>query len=171
MDFYDVIKTRRSNRAYLDKPVPDDMLDRVLNAARNAPSAINKQPWHFVVVRDAKGRAALKEAYDKDWFQKAPVIVAACGNPNDCYYRKYDNRSFMEVDVAIALDHLVLAATAEGLGTCWIAAYKEEASHRILNIPKEVKIICLTPLGFPAPVDKPRTKRKALSEIVHWEKW
>jgi len=164
MDFYEVIKKRRSIRGYEDRAVEEDKLKRILEAARIAPSAANRQPWYFVVVKREDVKENLKGAYNKEWFWKAPVIICACGIEKEAWRRK-DGKSYLDVDVSIAMDHLILAATAEGLGTCWIAAFDSSEVKRILNLPRGIEPIVLTPLGYPATSPKPFF-RKPLEKIV-----
>lgn len=167
MRIAEVIKERRSVRSYKDLPVPDEKLTRILSAARLAPSAGNRQPWKFIVVRDLERRKALAEAASGQRFVgEAPVIIAAVAlDPErlmECGVPSY------AVDLAIAVDHITLAATEEGLGTCWIGAFSQDKVRKILNIPKNHKVVALLPLGYPA--DTTRTKiRKSLKEIVCYE--
>ncbi len=164
MEFYEVINKRRSIRAYKKGPVEDDKLSRILNAARLAPSAANKQPFSLIVVKDEETRQKLKEAYSQEWFYTAPVIVCACALPDDAWKRN-DGKTYVDFDVAIAMDHLILAASAEGLGTCWIAAFKPEVVREVLNIPDNMEPMVLTPLGYPETIPEP-TFRKPLEEMV-----
>ncbi len=164
MDFYKVIQGRRSVRKYKTDPVDDDKLQRILNAARLAPSAANRQPISFIVVRDDKIKQKLKDAYSQEWFFTAPVIICACTLPDKAWKRN-DGKAYVDVDVAIAMDHLILAATAEGLGTCWIAAFKPGIVKEVLNIPDDLEPLVLTPLGYPEAIPEP-TYRKPLNEIV-----
>ncbi len=164
MDFYEVIQGRRSVRKYKTDPVDDDKLQRILNAARLAPSAANRQPISFIVVRDDKIKRKLKDAYSQEWFYTAPVIICACTLPDKAWKRN-DGKAYVDVDVAIAMDHLILAATAEGLGTCWIAAFKPGIVKEVLNIPDDLEPLILTPLGYPESIPEP-TYRKPLNEIV-----
>ena len=166
MDFYDVLKHRRSVRAYRDEPVEEEKLGRVLEAARIAPSAANRQPWHFLVIRDAELRARLLEAYSQPWFAEAPVIICACARPAEAWQRS-DDKNYCDVDVTIAMDHLILAAAAEGLGTCWIGAFKPDRLRDVLGLPDELEPVALTPLGYPAEGPEPRP-RKPLEEIVEF---
>jgi len=166
MEFYEVIEQRRSVRAYRKDPVDEEKLKRVLNAARLAPSAANRQPLKLYVIRGEALRAKMLEAYGQQWFVDAPVIICACGRTSDAWKRS-DGKSYADVDVAIAMDHLILAAAAEGLGTCWIGAFKPDKLRALLNLPKEEDPVALTPLGYPAAAAKP-TKRKALDEIVEY---
>jgi nitroreductase len=164
MEFYEVINKRRSIRAYKKDPVEDDKLSRILNAARLAPTAANKQPFSLIVVKDEGTKQKLKNAYSQEWFYTAPVIVCACALPDNAWKRN-DGKAYVDVDVAIAMDHLILAAFAEGLGTCWIAAFKPEVVREVLNIPDNMEPLILTPLGYPETIPEP-TFRKPLEEMV-----
>jgi nitroreductase len=170
MEFYEVVSRRRSIRAYKPDPVEEDKLFRILEAARLAPSAANRQPWHFIVVRDPQKREQLRKAYDRDWFVKAPVIIVACADPTKAWRRR-DGEEYWKVDVAIAMEHLVLAAANEGLGTCWIGAFDEKAVKEVLGIPEHIRVVAMTPLGYPAEEKGPVTDRKPLEEIVHYDGW
>jgi nitroreductase len=164
MDFYEVIQRRRSVRKYEADPVEEDKLHRILNAARLAPSAANRQPISLIVVRDDKIKRRLKDAYSQEWFFTAPVIICACALADKAWKRN-DGKRYVDVDVAIAMDHLILAAAAEGLGTCWIAAFKPGIVKEVLNIPDDLEPLILTPLGYPESIPEP-TYRKPLNEIV-----
>ena len=169
MTVHEAIQNRFSVRAYLDKPVEEEKLARVLEAARLAPSAGNRQEWRFVVVQDAATRAELMEAANGQAFVgQAPVVIAACAEGEQhvmtCGQLSYP------IDVAIALEHIALAATEEGLGTCWIGAFKEDQVKKILGIPDNVRVVDLMPLGYPA-AEAPAKRRLTLEEIVKWEKW
>jgi len=166
MNFYDVIKTRRSVRGYKPDPVDDRVVDRILDAALRAPSAANRQPWHFVVVRDEAVRLKLKEAYSQNWFWSAPVIVCACGIPKKAWKRS-DGKNYVDIDVTIAMEHLILAATAEGLGTCWIGAFQPDVVKEALDLPDGAEPLAMTPLGYPADEPKP-TERKPRKETVRF---
>jgi nitroreductase len=170
MDMFEVIRTRRSIRKYIDKPVEKEKLLRVLEAARLAPSAVNRQPWDFIVITDPKIKEEMKSAYSRDWFYSAPVIIVACASPSKAWVRK-DGEEYWKVDAAIAMQNLVLAAWAEGLGTCWIGAFDEQEVKKTLGIPPEIRVVAMTPLGYPAEKKEPVTDRKPLSEIVHYDHW
>ena len=150
MDFETVVRTRRSVRSFADRDVPEDVLRRVLDAARSAPSANNKQPWHFVVVRDASIRKRLAErAAGQTFVGEAPVVIACCGRKYDDAY-SWIGPHMHVVDVTIAIDHLTLAARNEGLGTCWIGAFDHEACKDLLKVPETHNIVMLVPMGYPA---------------------
>jgi nitroreductase len=166
MEFYEVIQTRRSVRAYKPDAVPQDKIDRILEAVRLAPTAANRQPFAFIVIRDEATRTALKAAYGQPWFYEAPVIICACAQPAAAW-RRSDGRNYADVDTTIAMDHLILAATAEGLGTCWIGAFNPQALKEILKLPAGLDPIAMTPLGYPA--DAPRAKsRKDIQDFVRY---
>jgi nitroreductase len=165
MDVLDAIKTRRSVRSYSSRPIPDDVMERMKQALRYAPSACNFQPWRFILVTDAELRGKVaKAAHDQLFLAEAPLIVVGCGLPDQAYKGMGGHGNSIDIDVAIALDHLTLAAVAEGLGTCWIGAFDEEKVKRLLNVPAKVKVVAMTPLGYPAsadlnsPVDDARRK-------------
>jgi len=166
MDFYDVIRQRRSVRAYRNDPIDEEKLARVLEAARLAPSAANRQPWRLLVIRHAGLRAKLLEAYSQQWFADAPVIVCACARPDEAWQRS-DGKNYGDVDVTIAMDHLILAAAAEGLGTCWIGAFKPDRLREVLALPEGLEPVALTPLGYPAESPEARP-RKPLEETVEF---
>lgn len=174
MDFHDVITTRRSVRAYRADPIPEDLLNRVLDAARIAPSGNNRQPWKFVLVRDPALKGQLVAlAHGQAFIAEAPIIVVACGR-NIHYNRgSYMGDLSMIVDVAIAVDHLTLAARAEGLGTCWIGSFSNTSIKKLLGIPDEVDVVALTPLGYPERdgVFTSVSARKPLEEIVCEDAW
>lgn len=171
MDVYEAIRTRQSIRRYKPDEVPDDVLNRVLNAMRLAPSAGNLQPWRFVVVKDAATREQLAKAtFGQEFIAHAPIIIVACGWKKRAYSKMGGYWSSLSVDVSIAFDHLTLAAAAEGLGTCWIGSFFEEEVRRVLSIPEDVTVIALTPMGYHDKSPAPKT-RKELSEIVCYERW
>ena len=170
MEFSELIETRYSVRAYKPDPVEDEVLNQVLEAARLAPTAANRQPFQLIVIPTAGREAELKRIYNRDWFAQAPLVICACGIPAQGWIRREDDKNYTEVDVAIVMDHLILAATSLGLGTCWIAAFDPMAAREVLDLPDGAEPIAFTPLGYPADQPKPK-KRKALSELVRDERW
>jgi nitroreductase len=164
MDVHQAIKTRRSVRSYKPDSVPEEKLKKVLEAARLAPSAHNEQERKFIVVKNAEKRKKLAEAaLDQDFVGEAPVVIVAVSlEPEEVMSSGVPNYA---VDLAIAVDHMTLAAIEEGLGTCWIGAFSQEKVKEVLEIPERYKVVILLPLGF--PTDKPKSKsRKNLEEIV-----
>lgn len=164
MDIYDIMRKRRSVRSYKAAPVEDEKLHRILEAARLAPSAANRQPIHLVVIKDEKIKQQLKRVYSEEWFYTAPVIICACSVPEKAWKRS-DGKNYADVDATIVMDHLILAATAEGLGTCWIAAFKPPILKSILNLPFGVEPLAMTPVGYPSNIPE-STYRKPLEDII-----
>jgi nitroreductase len=170
--FLELAEARRSVRAYKAEAVPEALLQQVLEAGRLAPSACNKQPWRFIVVREEVNRRALGAAYAREWFWKAPVVLAVCILPQEAWVRAYDGQNYAMVDGALAMDHMTLAAAEAGLGTCWIGAFDPAAVHDILGLPDGVQVVGMTPLGFPDVEPNPRARsRRPLGETVMKERW
>jgi nitroreductase len=164
MDFQDLIRRRYSVREYRPEPVSEEALARILEAGRLAPTAANRQPFRIVVLETASRRAALGRVYHRAWFPRAPLVLCVCGVPEEAWVRS-DGRSHLDVDAAIVMDHLVLAATDEGLGTCWIANFDVDAAREVFELrPGEVPLL-LTPLGHAA--DRPPERlRRGLESLV-----
>lgn len=164
MDVLEAIKVRRSIRKYRPERIPDEKLKTILEAARLAPSAANRQPWRFVVVEDRERRKTLaKAANDQTFISDAGAIVVAISDPEK-------SARWHEKDTMIALEHMVLAATALGYGTCWIGAFDEDAVKSLLKIPAKMKIVAVLPIGIPDEKPAPR-RRRELSEIFFKEEW
>ena len=170
--FQELAETRRSVRAYKPDAVPEELVQQVLETGRLAPSACNKQPWRFIVVRSETTRRALGAAYAREWFWKAPVVIAVCILPKEAWVRSFDGKNYAMVDGALAMDHMQLAAAELGLGTCWIGAFDPAAAREILNLPDGVELVGMTPLGFPDVEPNPRVRsRRPLGETVMKERW
>jgi nitroreductase len=163
MDLYEAIRKRFSVRSYRDDPVADDKLARILGAARDAPTARNRQQWRLVVVRDAGTRRALAEAADQPFLAEAPLVLAIVGlTPKETMHCQVPTDP---VDCAIVLEHVALAAAAEDLGTCWIGHFDQQAACQALGVPDSARIIELMPLGCPAAT-QPARRRKAIDALV-----
>lgn len=168
MDLYEAIKTRYSCRNYASKPVEKEKLDRIIEAARLAPSAKNLQDWRFIIVTDEKLRKEVAIAANEQMFiASAPVIIVGCSNSD---YRMRCGQPIAPIDVAIAMEHIALAAAAEGLASCWIGSFYPEKLKPILGIPDRIEVIELMPIGYPAdkPVHRPREN---VEKIVCYDKW
>ncbi|NLW08854.1 MAG: nitroreductase [Firmicutes bacterium] len=169
MSFLELAKKRYSVRNYKDRPVEKEKILQVLEAARNAPSACNYQPWHFIVIADDEEiKNKVAETYPRNWFRKAPVVIAACGD-HSLSWKRADGKDHCDVDLAIAIEHMALAAADLGLGTCWVCAFDAERCHKILELPENLEVIALLPLGYPDDEKIPDKKRKSLEEIVTWK--
>lgn len=169
MHFNELVKQRYSVRGYRPDPVPGAVLAQLLETIRLAPSAHNYQPYRLIVIRTAGREVELSKIYDRDWFVQAPLVLCAVGVPEEAWVRQ-DGRSFMDVDVAILVDHLTFAAADLGLGTCWIGSFNAQAARQVLGLPDEVEPLLFTPLGYPA--DEPHTKeRRPLTDLVRYDRW
>lgn len=169
MDIFKLIEYRGSVRAYKSNPVEDEKLRLILEAAIFAPTAANRQPFRLIVVQTDGREDELRRIYDKDWFVQAPLVICACGVPNECWVGE-DGMDYLGVDVAIVMDHLILAATSEGLGTCWIGAFNKDAAREVLRIPGNIQPIVFTPLGYPAEIAGPKVRR-SFNELILYEQW
>ncbi len=169
MEFEKLIQARYSVRAYKRDLVPDQVLVKVLEAARLAPTAANRQPFRILVGHTDGREEELKRIYGRDWFVQPPLVIALCGLTDKCWVRA-DGKSFCDIDAAIVMDHLILAAADQGLGSCWIGAFDAQAARQILKLPDSVEPIAFTPLGY--PTDKPgEKKRKPIVKLVQYESW
>ena len=167
MSFLELARKRYSVRAYRPDPVEDEKLQKVLEAAHLAPTAANRQPFQLIVIHTTGREEELGRIYTRSWFVQAPIVICACGISSQSWVRG-DGKSYCDVDVAIAMDHLTLAAADLGLGTCWIGAYDPVAAREILGLPDEVEPIAFTPLGYPDDQPKEKT-RKSIDELVKYE--
>jgi len=169
MDFTEVVKARRSVRKYTSSPLDEEAVKRIFRAFRQAPSASNKQPYKLLVIRDEDKKLKLVHACKgAKWIAEPPIVLVACAYVDEAYPTMGGYMSSYPIDVAIALDHLTLAAAAEGIGTCWIGAFSEERVKDVLDLPKDVKVVALMPMGYPAEEPEARP-RKHLSELVCYE--
>jgi nitroreductase len=169
MDFYNLIENRESIRDYNPEiKVSDEVLNRILNAGRLAPSASNKQPWKFVLVSSNAKLAEVRDCYKKDWFKKAPHILVLVGDKSKSWKRAKDGYNSIEVDLSIAMDHIILAAENEKVGTCWILAYDYEILAKAICLKENEVIFSITPLGYQNPgFEKKNNKiRKSLDEVA-----
>ncbi|MFA8436213.1 MAG: nitroreductase family protein [Marinifilaceae bacterium] len=171
MKFNELIQKRYSVRSYSNKEVEEEKLIQVLEAGRLAPSAVNNQPWHFVVIRQKENRENFASIYHREWFREAPVYMVICGDHEKAWHRKADNKDHCDVDISIAVDHMTLQATELGLGTCWICNFDPNLCREYLKLPDHIEPIAILSLGYPATDSIPEKKRKSLNEIVHWEKF
>lgn len=171
MDLFEAIKNRRSVRAYTSKDVSEEDIEKLIDAARFAPSAGNIQPWEFVIVRDAKIKRRLAEAaLNQTFIEEAPVVVVVCADEAQSS-QGYGSRGvtlYCIQDTAAAIQNILLAAYAFGLGTCWVGAFREELVKKALNMPMNTRPVAIIPVGYAAEEPEPRPKR-SVKEIIHYE--
>jgi nitroreductase len=169
LDVLETIAARFSVRKYATDPVEANKLQSVLEAARLAPTADNKQPFQVIVIHTKDRKADLARIYSRRWFSQPPLVLAVVSIPAAAW-RRIDDKSYDDVDAAIAMDHMILAATSLGLGTCWVADFDPVAARQVLGLPHDVEPIAFTPLGYPAR-EAPRKRRRPLDQLVRYERW
>ncbi len=169
MEFLELAGKRYSVRNYKPDEIETEKLQKLLKAARLAPTAANRQPFQLIVVGTKGKEADLARIYSRPWFTEAPLVICACAIPAQGWVRR-DNKNYSDIDVAIVMDHITLAAADLGLGTCWIGAFDPLATREILGLPPEVEPIAFTPVGYPNDQRKEKT-RKAIDELVCYEHW
>lgn len=175
-----LIRQRRSCRAYAPgRIVPRHCIEACLEAARLAPSACNRQPWRFVVVQNGDVLARIRQeallpGLPHTWLEDVPALVALGAELKLVTHRLAPAISgipYYLIDLGIAGEHFVLAATELGLGTCWIGWFDERAVKRLLHIPRGVRVASLIALGYPAETQRPQAGRQALEQMVSWDAW
>ena len=172
MSFLELAKKRYSTRSFKNTPVEKEKLMQILEAGRVAPSAVTYQPLYFIVLRDEEMRKKVAATYSHSWLLEAPVIIVICGDHSKSW-RRADGKDHCDIDAAIAIDHMTLAATELGLGSCWVCAFDSMQCHKVLKLPPHIETIALLPLGYAADKGDPErheTKRKKMDEIVFWDR-
>lgn len=163
-----IARSRCAVRNFTSQPVGDEVLHYILEVARLAPSAVNYQPWKFYVVREPQLLSRLHEVYHREWFRTAPCCIVVCGNHNESWHRGSDGKDHCDIDVAIATEHLALAAAEQGLATCWVCNFNVEACVQLLQLPQGVEPMVLLPIGYPAPDSAHEKNRKSFDDVVEW---
>lgn len=170
--FYELFWRRKSIREFSERPIEPEKTERLLTALQRAQSAANRQPWHFIVLTGKDERAVLDDVFTKEGFKKAPLLIVACADPAQAWVRRADKINYSWVDVSIAVSEMISAATAEGIGSCWIAAIEPERVREKLGVPAGVDIVAIIALGYPEKeLVKEDKARKPLAEIIHYGKW
>ncbi len=165
MNFLDLVKKRYSVRSYEERQIENEKMEYIMECVRLAPSAVNFQPWHFYVVTDSERLDALKSTYKREWIQSAPCIIVACANHEESWHRRSDNKNHADIDLAIAIEHLCLAAAEQGLGTCWVCNFDAALCHEVMAMPENVEPIALIPIGYTPDAEVPGKKRKTIEDI------
>ena len=169
MTFKELSQTRFSVRSYSNEPVSNEQLDYIMQCAQLAPSAVNFQPWHFYVVKTEEMKQKIQQCYNRDWFKTAPMYIVCTILHNEEWIRKNDDKPHGNIDIAIATEHICLAATEQGLGTCWVCNFDAALCKEILNLPQNEEPAVLIPIGHLAEDCTPAPKkRKDINEIVSY---
>ena len=170
--FHDIVANRYSCRHYSQEQVSQEQILEILECARLAPSACNRQPWKFMIITAPEELSAVHASYNRDWIKEAPVAIIVLGNRNEAWHRSYDEYDATDIDIAITTEHICLAATSMGLGTCWICNFDPITLRTGMNIPEEWEPLAIIPVGKPAEdIAIPEKKRKNNDEIIQWGKF
>lgn len=168
MNLLDLVKQRYSVRSYSDRPIEPEKMDYIFECVRLAPSAVNFQPWSFRVIdkeHHPELLEAVKASYPREWVRTAGCIIVACSDHSRSWHRAGDGKDHADIDIAIAVEHLCLAAAEQGLGTCWVCNFDAPRVHEALHLPETWEPAVLIPIGYPATAEVPEKKRKSLDEI------
>ena len=168
MTVFEAVKERRSIRKFLDKPIKEEHLEMILEAGRLSPSARNQQNWKFILVKDEKVKKGLHEAIDQPFVNNAPAFLVVCGLETDSIMRCGEAR--YTVDGSIALTHMMLVAHELNIGSCWLGSFDQDKAKEVLEVPEDVKIVAITPLGYADEKPGPRP-RKDFDEVVSFDKY
>ncbi len=169
--FLELAKARSSVRNYLDKPVEEEKLQYILECGRVAPSAANYQPWHIILIREPGMRRKLGATYNRAWFLMAPVVLVICGD-HTAGWKRADGKDHTDIDAAIIIDHMTLAAAEQGLGTCWICNFDAALCRKELRLPENLEPVAYLPIGYPGISGDDHARhpnRKSMNEIIHYE--
>jgi nitroreductase len=168
MEFSELIEKRYSVRGYKDKPVEKEKLDKILEAGRLAPTGVNYQGFKIFVIDTKKHKEALKKIYHQSWFVEAPLVLCVAMAPTKSWTRPWDGKNISDIDAAIVMDHMILAATDLGLGTCYIGAFRKYAAIEFLELDEEYEPVLFTPLGYPDDEGR-NMPRKNIDELVFYK--
>lgn len=166
MNFKDLCIQRVSTRSFTSQPVEQEKLDYIFECVRLAPSAVNFQPWKFYVVRDEEGKADVCKCYKREWIATAPMYIIACICHDEEWVRKIDGKPHGNIDIAIAVEHLCLAATEQGLGTCWVCNFDSRLCHELFNLPDTEEAAVIIPIGYASAGKLKEKDRKPLDSIA-----
>jgi len=167
MNFKELVQKRYSVRSYASQRIEPEKVAYIIECARQAPSAVNYQPWKFFIVRSEEGRQKLGKCYQREWFHKAPLYIICCADHQLSWKRKEDAKDYADIDIAIAAEHICLAATEQGLGTCWVCNFDVLLCRRLFNIPANIEPIVIIPIGYPSQnAVRPERKRRTYEDLV-----
>lgn len=165
MNLLELTKARYSVRSYLPIKPEKEKLEYIMECVRMAPSAVNLQPWRFRIISDEKELNELCECYKREWIKSAPCIIVACVDHEESWHRREDDKDHGDIDVAIAIEHLCLAATEQGLGTCWVCNFNVVSCRDFLKLPYHIEPVALIPIGY-SQGEQSEKKRKTIDEIM-----
>lgn len=171
MELQECINQRYSVRDFQNKPVEKEKLLKVMHAVNMAPSAVNFQPHLYIIVTRPTLLQQLCDCYKREWLRTAPAIIVACGDHSCSWKRRNDQKDHCDIDMGIAIEHLCLAATDLGLGTCWVCNFDAPQCKEIMGLPTHLEPVALIPIGYPTNDQIPPKNRKTLEAIIQWESY
>ena len=166
MDFLKLTQLRHSVRSYATQPVEPEKLNYILECARLAPSAVNKQPWKFLVVQSEEGRKNICRCYAREWLAEAPLYIVVCAVESEAWTRHFDGKNHADIDASIATEHICLAAADQGLGSCWVCNFDPALMQELFRFEPGTHPVAIIPIGYPNEKEQPEAKRKPASDIV-----
>lgn len=166
MNLLEIAQKRHSVRSFSEKIIEPEKLAYILECARQAPSAVNYQPWKFYVVTSPEAKDKIRKVYPRNWMDSAPMFILACGDSSQSWKRSFDGKDHLDIDVAIAVEHICLAAAEQGLGSCWVCHFDAELCKQEFKLAPEIVPVAIIPIGYPAKETGRQTDRKNLSEIM-----
>lgn len=166
MDFLELVRKRFSARSYKADKVEQDKIDYIIECARLAPSAVNYQPWHFIVVESEEQKQKLRMCYAREWFAAAPVYIVVCADATQAWTRKSDGKNHADIDAAIATEHICLAASAVGLGSCWVCNFDLDLLKASISLPSGKYPVAIVPLGYIEAGPEHSSIRKERGDVV-----
>ena len=170
MSLDEIIQQRKSIRKYTNQEVDKQTIVEIIESARLAPSAVNFQPWKFYVCQSEESKQIVRESYPREWFNAAQLYIVACGNHDESWKRPCDGKDHLDIDIAIAVEHMVLKITELGLGTCWVCNFNPQIIKNGFRLAENMEPLVLLPIGYPQnnEADPRNKKRKSLEEITEW---
>ena len=166
MTFLELVKSRISVRQYTSAKVEDEKLAYILECARLAPSAVNYQPWKFLVIKNDDAKQLIRECYHATWFAEAPLYIVACTDASQSWKRSLDGKDHADIDIAIAVEHICLAAAEQGLGTCWVCNFDAQKCSKLFNLQENINPVVLIPIGYTTQTISRNPHRKVANEII-----
>ncbi|MDR1742833.1 MAG: nitroreductase family protein [Dysgonamonadaceae bacterium] len=171
MNLDEIIAKRKSVRKYTEQVVDEQTIKALIESARLAPSAVNFQPWTFIVCRSEEAKQIVRDSYPRDWFNTAPIYIIVCGNHSQSWKRPADGKDHCDIDIAIATEHIALKSVELGLGTCWVCNFNPEIIKNGLRLPEDIEPVVLLPIGYVTEdyeADPRNKNRKSPDEITEW---
>ncbi len=168
MEFLELVKKRHSTRSYRQEKVEKEKVSYILECARMAPSAVNRQPWLFYVIESEDKRKLVQECYSREWIQEAPLYIAVCADCTAAWTRKYDGKNHADIDAAIATEHICLAAAEVGLGSCWVCNFDVNKFKESFRLPSGIEPVAIVPVGYAAAGPEQHSSRKPEEDTVRY---